>query len=223
MIVFVVAMNKEAQLFLNEADIIKRENIADKCIYIGKFLKQEFALIVTGIGKVNAALGTQLMIDKFNPQLIINFGVAGGKANSDLNAGDVALIDKVCQYDFDLSEIDNVNIGYMQDYDRTYFTTNYDKYNGKNFKICSCATGDRFTKQKYFLDIIKDLSAQIVDMECGAIAQVCSSNSIPFISLKLISDVDGKDDSIFEQYQSNVQSICSKIPNAIKELLTNLK
>ena len=222
MIGFVVAMEKEAKLFIENAQEVKSVLIAGKQSYIGKFKNKEFALIISGIGKVNAGFCTQILIDKYSPNYIVNFGVAGGKEGSDLFAGDVVLIDKVCQYDFDLSEIDEVNIGYMQDYNTTFYKTNYTAYSGNNFKICSCATGDRFTRKSYFLNVIKQLNAQVVDMESGAIAQVATANNIPFLCLKLISDVDGKEGSIFKQYQSNVKTVCDKIPNAIEELLNYL-
>lgn len=222
MIGFIVAMKKEANLFLDSVDSHESKNIAGKEVYFGRYLNEDFALVICGIGKVNAGFCTQLLIDKFNPRLIINFGVAGGKENSDLNAGDTALISKVCQFDFDLSEIDDVNIGYMQDYDRTYYETAYKMYTGDKLKTYIGATGDRFTRLDYFKKIIRDLDGQVVDMECGAIAQVCTANEVPLLILKLISDVEGKDGSIFEQYYNNVESVSSKFPESIKELLTNL-
>ena len=222
MIGFVVAMEKEAQLFLNEVQSVKEQIFAGKKIYTGKFLGKDIVLIISGIGKVNAAFSTQIIINMFSPKVIINFGVAGGKEGSGLHAGDVVLLDKVCQYDFDLSEIDDVSIGYMQDYNTIYYMSNCELYTGNAFKICTCATGDRFTRKEYFLNIIKDLSAQVVDMESGAIAQVCTANGVSFLAIKLISDVDNSDESIFQQYQSNVKSICDKIPNAISEVVSKL-
>ena len=222
MIGFVVAMEKEAKLFLDRWDNYSEQVIATKRVFVGEYIGNEAVLIIAGIGKVNAGFSTQIIIDKFAPKSIINFGVAGGKSNSGLKAGDVVLLDKICQYDFDLSEIDDVSIGYMQDYDTVYYNTNVNMYKGDAFKVCSCATGDRFTKNKYFLNIIMNLSAQVVDMESGAIVQVTHANNVPFLSIKLISDVDDIDESIFAQYQSNVQSICDKIPNAIEELLSNM-
>lgn len=223
MVGFVVAMEKEARLFLERLKDIKEEEIAGKKLFVSSFLDKKIVLIVAGIGKVNTALATQLIIDKFAPNLIINFGVAGGKENSGLKAGDIVLLDKICQYDFDLSEIDNVSVGFMQDYNTIFYKTNWELYGGNSFKICSGATGDRFTKNIYFLEIIKRLGAQVVDMESGAIAQVCTANQIPFLSLKLISDVDNTNESIFQQYQANVRKICDKIPNAIEELMKYLK
>lgn len=153
---------------------------------------------------------------------IINFGLAGGKAGSKLKAGDFVLLSKVCQYDFDLSEIDDVSIGYMQDYDTIYYPLSYVSYLGKEFKCVPGASGDRFTSQKYFLDIIKNLGASVVDMEMGAIAQVAYSANIPALSLKLISDVDEIDESIFMQYQKNAGNIQETFFDKIKELILNL-
>lgn len=216
---FVVAMEKEARLLLNISDIIKETQTAGKRIYEGQLNKVDFVLIIAGVGKVNASMSTQILLDNYNIIKIINFGVAGGKQNSNLTAGDVVQVNKVCQYDFDLSELDNVKIGYMQDY-KTIFYPAIIKENLKDkYKIVSCATGDRFTSKEYFLDIIHDLGAHIVDMESGAIAQVSYANNVPLQIIKLISDVDGVNESIYSQYTNNVKSVCEKIPNAIIDLI----
>ena len=208
---------------MESVEVVEEKQIAGKSVYIGKCFNEDFALIIGGIGKVNVALSTQVLIDNFDVDKVINFGVAGGKENSGLVAGDMVLVNKVCQYDFDLSEIDDVSVGYMQDYDTVFYNTDYENYTGNNFKICSCATGDRFTSKEYFLNIIKDLGAKVVDMELGAISQVCKANNKPIYSIKLISDVDGVEGSIFSQYQQNVKEVTMKIPSALKELITNLR
>lgn len=222
MLGIVVAMEKEGNLFLDKCQITSCEYYAGKRIYKGVFCNKDFTLIISGIGKVNSALSTQILIDKFDVDCIINFGVAGGKKNSRLNAGDVALITQVCQYDFDLSEIDDVNIGYMQDYDLTYYPTAYKNYQGNAFALKICASGDRFTKNAYWLELISTLGGEVVDMESGGIAQVSYANKKPLYILKLISDVDGADESIFSQYANNVKSVCEKIPSAVEELLKHL-
>lgn len=222
MIGFVVAMEKEIGSFIERSTVIEKVIIAGKNIIKGNFNGKEFVLVVSGIGKVNASMSAQLLLDNFDIDLIVNFGVAGGKENSGLRAGDIVLLDKVCQYDFDLSEIDDVSVGYMQDYDTIYYKTAFERYKGSSFKIATGATGDRFTKKKEYLNIIKILNAQVVDMECGAIAQVCTANNVDFYSLKLISDVDGTDETIFVQFINNVKEVCEKIPNAVAELLDNI-
>lgn len=222
MIGFVVAMEKEAKIFLAQTNLKSSTEIAGKTIYFGSLLNKDFVLIISGIGKVNASISTQILVDKFDIDYIINFGVAGGKASSNLEAGDIVLISSVCQYDFDLSEIDNVNIGYMQDYDLTFYPTAHKQYTGNFFKIRKGASGDRFTQNTYWLDIIAKLGGEVVDMECGAIAQTALANKTPLFIIKLISDVDGDDKSIFEQYVNNVREICDKFPNAIRELIDNI-
>lgn len=222
MLGIVVAMEKEGKLFLDECQIENTEYYAGKKIYKGVFENKEFVLIISGIGKVNSGMATQIIIDRYNVEYIINFGVAGGKKDSELSAGDVALLRDVCQYDFDLSEIDDVSVGYMQDYDLVYYPTAFPNYHGNAFKLKRGASGDRFTKNKYWLELIHTLGGEVVDMECAGIAQVAYANKKPVYILKLISDVDGEEESIFSQYANNVKSVCEKIPNAVRELLKNI-
>ena len=219
---FVVAMEKEARLLLNNCESVEEISQSTKRIYRGRLQNKNFVLIIAGIGKVNSAMSTQLLLDNYSPSLLINFGVAGGKKGSGLNAGDIVQIKEACQYDFDLSELDNVNIGYMQDYNLTYYPLSICENLSKNYKLVKCASGDRFTSKKLYLDIIKNLGAEVVDMECGAIAQVALANNIPLHSIKLISDVDGKEESVYSQYANNVETICNKIPNTIEDLIKNI-
>lgn len=212
---FVVAMEKEARLVLTESTITKEELIAGKRIYLGNFHEKEFVLIIAGIGKANAAMSTQILLDRYRVDRVINFGLAGGKAGCGLKAGDIVEVSEACQYDFDLSELDDVNIGYMQDYDLTY----YPLVTSGRYVVAKCATGDRFTSKPMFLNIIKELGGQITDMEVGAIAQVCFANNVSLQSIKLISDVDCEKNSIYEQYANNAKNICEKIPNAIKNII----
>ena len=222
MIGYIVAMEKEAKELLKIMDVQKEQVVAGKKFYIGELFDKASIIGIAGIGKVNAAFTTQLLIDKFAPKCIINFGVAGGKENSGLNMGDFVLLKQICQYDFDLSEIDDVSIGYMQDYDTVYYKTAFELYTGNKFALCTGASGDRFTNNPYFLNIIKELGAQVVDMESGAIAQVCVANNVHLIAVKLISDVDGKEGSIFDQYEGNVVTLSAQFPLVLKEVVTNM-
>ena len=66
------------------------------------------------------------------------------------------------------------------------------------------------------------MGAEISDMELGAIAQVCVANNVKLISLKLISDVEGKEGSIFEQYYGNLNYV-QKLAQEVEKLIKNLK
>ena len=223
MIGFVVAMEKEAKLFLEVATINNEMIIAGKKIFIGEFYNQDFVLIIGGIGKVNAGMSTQILIDKFNVEKVINFGTAGGKDPLSQHVGDVAFIDKACQFDFDLSEIDDVNVGYMQDFNLTYFESNYKNYKGGKFVVSTLATGDRFTFKEWALKDQKELGATVIDMEGGAIAQVAYANGVEFYLIKILTDVEGSgEESIFKQYYDNVKEVSDLIPNAVEELIKNI-
>jgi len=222
MIGFVVAMEKEASLLLNKIEISNEQVVAGMRIVRGMLNNKDIVLIIAGIGKVNAGMGTQILIDRYNVDTIINFGLAGGKQGCGLKAGDIVQVNKVCQYDFDLSELDNVSVGYMQNYDTVFFPAHICEELTHQFPVVRCATGDRFTSKQIYLDTIHSLGGMVVDMESGAIAQVAYANNTPIYILKLISDVDGTSESIYSQYANNNASICNKIPDAITLLLNHL-
>ena len=72
MIGIVIAMESEAEILLRDAEIIRTLTISGKSIYIGKAYGKEFALCQCGVGKVNAALGAQLLISKFDVKSLVN-------------------------------------------------------------------------------------------------------------------------------------------------------
>ena len=108
----------------------------------GKISDKEIVLCICGIGKVNSAMATQLIINEFAPTAILNFGTAGGFSEQ-VSPLKYYAIDKCFQADFDLSELDGVPVGYMQDYDRLFYQVDT---NGLDFlDKKSLATADRFS------------------------------------------------------------------------------
>ena len=77
MIGVVVAMQSEADILLNNMDIMRSLTVSGKQIFVGKAYGKEIAVCLCGVGKVNAALGTQLLVSKFDADKLLNFGVAG--------------------------------------------------------------------------------------------------------------------------------------------------
>ena len=71
-------------------------------LFLGKINNKEIVLVQCGIGKVNAARTTQILIDKFDIDYIINVGVAGG-LNDNLEIGDIVIGRKLVQHDFDIT------------------------------------------------------------------------------------------------------------------------
>lgn len=218
MIGIVVALKKEAEKFLLTADNVKQIKLADKDAFLGKVDDIEFILIISGIGKVSSALSTQLLIDKYSPTSILNFGTTGGM-NQSVQALNYYLVDKCCQYDFDLTELDDVPLGYIQDYDTVFFNTKTDKVDF--LPIRSLASADKFTNKDTDIKTINDLGCSLCDMEGAAIAQVCTSNNLPLYIVKGISDVSGSGTAP-EQFMKNLQTVGENFPNVIIKVIKSI-
>ena len=174
MISIIVALESEAKHFVSQIENKKESILAGKKVYIGSVCGKEISLIISGIGKVNASLSTQLMIDKFSPEFVINFGTAGGLTNA-VKVGDFYKINKCAQYDFDLSELDPVPVGYIQDYDTVFFNN----YTGVTcFPNATLGTGDRFSDNVKDYSTLINMGCEVKDMEGAAISQVCTANKI---------------------------------------------
>jgi adenosylhomocysteine nucleosidase len=155
-----------------------------------------------GIGKVNAALGAQQLINEFHPDIIISSGCAGGNGD-DINIQDVIASSELTYHDvYCGTAIDNENVyGQVQGLPARYQA---DARLLEKAKALDCGvkvhpglvvTGDWFvdTKEKMRSIIEKFPDAKAVDMESCAIAQTCYLNKVPFISFRIISDIPLRD------------------------------
>jgi adenosylhomocysteine nucleosidase len=93
------ALNEEIKLLKDEMKIIKEVKIAGRVFYLGKLEGKEIVLVEAGMGKVNAAITSQLLITKFKVEKIIFTGIAGG-VSPDLGIGDLVIATKVAQHDY---------------------------------------------------------------------------------------------------------------------------
>lgn len=213
MIGIVVALKKEAESFLSSSAIKKEYNIGEKTVFEGKIFNKNFALIVSGIGKVSAGIATQIIIDRYSPSYILNFGSAGG--TKEVNVKEFYLIENACQHDFDITAIDNVPLGYIQEYNCVYFRCHTKDLDF--IKKANLASGDSFVGTQEKVDIIKSLNCSIFDMEGCAVAQTCKTNSVPIIIIKGISDVYGSGSNA-EQFVSNLNEISIKFPKILQSV-----
>ena len=199
MICFVIALPKEAEKLLKRVDNLKKFTLADKPAYSGQIEGIEVILAISGIGKVSAALTTQLLIDKYSPKFIFNFGTCGGM-NRSVEILKYYAVSKYCQFDFDLRELDGVPLGYIQEYDSVYFN-NYTK-NLDFLPKSNVASADRFTDDVNDVKSINDMACSLRDMEGGAIVQAAFAAQLPVYAVKAISDVAGSG-STTEQFLVN--------------------
>ena len=181
----IVAMDKELRQLQNLFD--PSRVIVQKC----------------GIGKVNAALGAQHMINEEHPDVIINSGCAGGNGD-DIEVQDIIIGKEVCYHDvYCGTAIDDTTVyGQVQGLPARYQAdpnllqkSLEIKAEGLKLHTGLIVTGDWFvdTKEKMRSIIEKFPDAKAVDMESCAIAQTCYLNRVPFISFRVISDIPLRD------------------------------
>lgn len=214
----VVALEKEAQPLVSKIDKKVESTLSGKKIFCGTIEGKNVCLIVSGIGKVSAAIATQAVIAKFNPSAIINFGTVGGVKN-DVSAKKYYAIDKCCQYDFDLSDLDDVPIGYIQDYNCVFFNVNSNAIDFLEKR--SLATSDRFTCKQRDVDTVLSLDCSVCDMEGAAIAQTCLSNNLPLYIIKGVTDVCGSGTNA-NQFNENLKAVSSGFTDVIIKLIKTL-
>lgn len=216
MVCFIVALEKEAHYFIQEFTERSESTLSSKKIISGKVFGKEAVLILSGIGKVNAALATQLAIDVFKPEFIFNFGTAGG-ANESVEALSYYAIDRCCQYDFDVTAIDDVPVGYIQDYETNFFVCNTSGLD--EFKKVSLATADKFSNKPQDINLVNELNCSVRDMEGGAIAEVCTANAVPLYSIKGITDTY---QNPAKQFYENLIAVCKGFPAIIEKALKGI-
>jgi len=147
-----------------------------------------------GIGKVNAALGAQRMINDFKPDVIISSGCAGGHGD-DVQVQDVVVSTELTYHDvYCGTAIDNTTqYGQVQGLPVRYPVdpTLLEKAIQTGAKPGLIVTGDWFVDSKEKMrEIVGHFpEAKAVDMESCAIAQTCYINKVPFISFRVISDM----------------------------------
>ena len=218
MIGAVIAMQSEAEILLDEMDVSRSLTVSGKQIYVGKAYGKDVALCVCGVGKVNAALGTQLLVSKFDAEKILNFGVAGGLNKSVALCG-VYQIEAATQFDFDLVQLNGTKIGTLNEYTESYLPLNALRGDLQKKRL---GTADRFndSPEDYAL-LTKELGADIRDMEGGAIVQAAHAAELPVYAVKAISDLAGSG-STTEQFLVNknkaLQNLKAALPAIFEEL-----
>lgn len=218
MIGIVVALESEAKSFFEIIENKSPVSISGKKGFIGKVENKDIIILISGIGKVNAALTTQIIIDKYSPDYILNFGTAGGMNNT-AKIMQYYLIDKCCQYDFDVSELDGVPVGYIQDYDCVYFNCYIEKNNF--LPLGTVASGDRFNNDLKDIKTINDIPCNLRDMEGGAIGQVCTANNVKLVMIKGVSDVYGSG-TAQEQFLKNLHAVSNGFASVVKKVIISL-
>lgn len=218
MIGVVIAMQSEADILLQEMKVNRTLTVSGKKIHVGYAYGKETAVCVCGVGKVNAALGAQILVSKFDAKKLLNFGVAGG-LNKNTKLCEVYQINEAVQFDFDLTQLNGTKIGTLDEYKENYLALNQFK---TKLPLKKLGTSDRFNDSPTDYKLLtEELKADIRDMEGAAIVQAAFAAELPVYSVKAISDVAGSG-STTEQFLQNkdkaLQNLKGYLPIIFEEL-----
>ncbi|MGO3345757.1 MAG: 5'-methylthioadenosine/S-adenosylhomocysteine nucleosidase [Marinomonas sp.] len=204
------AMDEEVAVIKSWMSGVCKESIAGCDFFIGQFEGNDVVLLQSGIGKVNAALSTTLLLSKFAPEYVINIGSAGGFA-AELNVGDVVISDQVVHHDVDVTafgyamgQVPNMPATYASDTDLIKKAqAAVTAVNRVKAKVGLIGTGDSFMNDPVRVEAVRAMFPEMVaaEMEAAAVAQVCHKFQTPFVVVRSLSDIAGKESSqSFEEY-----------------------
>ncbi len=203
--------------------------------YQGQLNGHDVVIVQSGIGKVAAALATALLIDKFNPDYVVNTGSAGGFEQS-LKVGDVVISSEVRYHDVDVTAF-GYEIGQLPANPAAYIphpnlvdaakqgVEQLAQVNNNTIQtlVGLITTGDTFMTAE--ADIAKARAnfptMAAVEMEGAAIAHTCHQFNVPFVIIRSMSDIAGKESpSSFEAYLETASVNSSQL---VENMLNNLQ
>ena len=191
------AMQVEVEILLGAMENKKSQEKAGSTFYEGVLNGLDVVVVQCGVGKVNAAICTQILCDLYQVTHLVNTGIAGSLC-ADLDIGDLVVSRDAMYHD-----VDAVHFGYpmgkVPGMDTTEFPADEtmmnlafaaaEAVNPGHTKIGRVASGDQFVAEKALKErIISVTQGLCTEMEGAAIAQAAYRNAVPFVILRAISD-----------------------------------
>ena len=198
MLFFIGAMEDEIKSLVSMLESASIHEHAGHRIYTGILSGREVGITDAGIGKVNAAMCTQAVIDFYQPEAIINTGIAGS-LDPQIHIGDLVLSTDTVEYDMDATAF-GYPMGQIPQMDVFSFEADEDLrkkallaaeavLSDIGFFEGRVVTGDAFVNSDEERSRLRnEFGGLCCEMEGGAIAHVCHVNRIPFLIIRAISD-----------------------------------
>lgn len=224
----ILAMEEEISELIKYLKNIKKYTIFDLTFYEGIISNSKCFLVESGVGKVNSARTTQILIDNFQVDYIFNIGVAGGISKT-LKVGDIVIGEKLVQHDFDITAFNHEKgyipkVGVYLESDKYLVKLaqeSFDSNDDKRAFTGTIASGDIFCTDTNMAEKInKKFNALCVEMEGASIAQVCFLSHIPFLILRSISDTPNNDN--IKTYDEFLEESCKIIAAKMNSILSKL-
>lgn len=204
-IAIVAAMQKELDLILTLIPDYKEVSERDFTAYSGKLGPHEILVSQCGIGKVNSALRTAHIIDSFAPDIVINSGVAGGVDES-MRIGSVLVADRVSYHDVWCGPGTNYGVAdgcpefFIPSGKGLDVMRDIAAASDLDIRFGLLCSGDKFISWPEEVSEIKSHFPEALgcDMESASIAQACLKSGVPFMIVRVMSDMPGGGENISE-------------------------
>ena len=228
MIAIIAAMESEVRDMRESMDDAFKIHHCGMNFIKGKLHGKEVVLVQSGVGKVNAAMCTQILIDRFKADVLINLGVAGA-VHPDLVLGDIVISTNSVQYDMDarafghpLGEIPNMDVTFFKaDKNLIEIAENAAKaLNINYYKGCVMTADLGVDSPELKKQLLKEFNGLCVEMEGAAIGQVAMVNNVPYVIIRSISDK--ADENQLADYEANLERSIAKGVMLVKEMINNL-
>ena len=193
----IAAMSEELEILLKDMQLDSSTTKAGMTFNKGKLWSNEVIAVVCGIGKVNAAVCTQILVSEFNVDTVINVGVAGG-IGKDIYPGDVVIATNLVEHDMDTTAFGDPHgqVPRMDTFDFKCDSSLIESANSACKKVggFNTFTGRIVSGDVFVADVEKikwlekEFNALSCEMEGASIAHVCYLNNIPVVVIRSISD-----------------------------------
>lgn len=197
------AMDQEINSLIRQMEDREEKTIAGMTFYKGVLWNIDTVIVKSGVGKVNMAICTQLLIDLYEVDMLINTGIAGG-LYKDLEVGDIVISSDAMQHDVNVTSRGFApgEIPFMDSYifkaDPELASMAKEVCQIVNPEI-KCYIGRVLTGDQFISDnakraeLIDTFQGYCVEMEGAAMAQVAALNKVPFVIIRAISDKADED------------------------------
>lgn len=220
------AMTEEVEGLIAKLEDRTATTIAGLIFHQGKLGSQPVIVVKCGVGKVNAAVCTQILIDHFQVDAVINTGVAGG-VDPQVKIGDVVIADCAVHHDFDAT-VFGYEPGMVPGFQETCFAADnqlktaavhaaHKVVGRQRTHLGVIASGDQFissAERKEYLH--KTFNALCAEMEGAAIAHTAHLNQIPYTIIRAISDQ--ADDSAPADFKTFLMQIIPDLNQIVTEI-----
>ncbi|MEW5818184.1 MAG: 5'-methylthioadenosine/adenosylhomocysteine nucleosidase [Spirochaetota bacterium] len=214
MIALVSALDLELKAFLKNIKTVRKEKWSDFTFHTGSVAGKEVVIAKVGVGKALAALVTQKIIDRYNPDAIILSGMAGG-LKAGLEIGDIVVGEESLQYDLDVTRL-GFKRGQIPDTrfhimpSDPYLVSIAKKYRSSGGKLIfgRILTGDQYITgagKEVLKFLTEELGGAAVDMEGASVGLTALVNKLPFLLVRIVSDkADGNPPPHFRKFAVEV-------------------